>query len=1102
MSNMYLGILGPLRVTVDGQDIEVRGARLRTLLIRLTLDAGRCVTLDSLSLALWPENRPNDSAHALQTLVSRLRQLLPSPTAIRKAPGGYCLQVMPKQVDAWQFEGLAKEGRRLLHAGEAELAVGMLVDALRLWRGEALTDVAAVPFAEAAIVRLNEMRLSAIEDRVEAELATEHEHNHLVAELEELLTVHPLRERLSSLLIRALQADGRRAEALATYERFRSLVADEFGTDPGPEIREAHLAVLRGEQVPARPRYAREGSLRADLAALIGRSEECARVAEQVRRCRLITLVGPGGVGKTRLANAVAAEMADSFPGGVWWVQLASVTDPADLLPTVASALSLNRMGPVGMPYASPQDTIGRLVETLAVADSLLVLDNCEHLLDGVARLADELLSRCSGLRVIATSLEPLAVLGEVLSPISPLPVPDEGVTPDEALRYAGVELFVNRVADLRPDFALTEDNVSATVEICRRLDGLPLAIELAAARARSLPVAQLAARLNDRFGLLAAGNRAASARHQTLRALVDWSWSLLAEPERQLAGMLAVFVGDISLDSAAGVCAGARKPPGEILDVLTALVEKSLVQFLPGPHPRYRMLETIREYCLERLAETGALTGAKRAHATYYLDVAEEAEPQLRGAGQVPWVRRLTAEGDNLYVAFHFAIRSGDGQTAVRMAAALGLFWTMRGNHTDAAHWLLMALRACDGAPSSSAYAAVTAYYLLNIVLSSGSVSADLSDAEVSALSSSGHPAAVLIEPLTALIADDATRGLAAIDRAQAHPDPWARAMLMMVCAFLQGNHGNLEGARQSLNQAVAEFRVAGERWGLAFSLTALAEAYGMLGNLRDVVEALEESVRLLQELDPQNDAVLQRVWQAVARAQQGEFDQGRSDLIDLIQDSRRPLATRDLVFARIALGDLARYLGDLDEAARQYEAAQVSLEKVASPAPLFLAILRTKAGLLAVSRGDQLRARRLFCESLTLAAGVPDMPVVAQVGVGLARLMLAHGDAASSAAILGAAHALRGASDISNPEVSSLHRDLRRALGEHAYHAAYERGQVLARADALALLEVQALSGGRAPRPPDGARQCLRAMGSRSKHRMPMPCCRFGSSASSMTE
>ena len=389
---MRVAMLGPLEVTADGGLVELGGARLRALTIRLALEAGRRVPPEALVGALWPERPPANPSAALYSVVSRLRKALPDGAALRSKAGAYRLEVRPDDVDVHRFERLVSEGRPALRAGEARLSGRRLREALALWRGPALAEVAKVPYAAAIVVRLEELRLAAVEDRVEADLLLGAASPELAAELVELTAAHPLRERLLSLHVRVLHALGRVAEALSTYADFRRRLADELGTDPGPELQEAHLAVLRGTPAPtARPLGSR-GNHRLPLTSFVGRKQERARIRARLTQARLVTLVGPGGVGKTRLATTVATEVTDA----AWLVDLAVVADPSDVPHTVATTLGLREL----VTHDQKRDPLTRLVEAIGATETLVILDNCEHLLDASARLVDDLLGRCPRLTV------------------------------------------------------------------------------------------------------------------------------------------------------------------------------------------------------------------------------------------------------------------------------------------------------------------------------------------------------------------------------------------------------------------------------------------------------------------------------------------------------------------------------------------------------------------------------------------------------------------------------------------------------------------------------------------------------------------------------
>ncbi|MCG5219396.1 BTAD domain-containing putative transcriptional regulator [Streptosporangium soli] len=1037
---MRIDILGPLKVSAGDsagdEVVEVGGARLRALLVRLALDPGRLVTFDQLTDSLWGDSQPADRANALQSLVSRLRRVLPGADLVRSDPGGYRLDVPREAIDAYRFERLAGEGRRALDDGDPETAARRLNEALGLWRGRALADVTEAPFAASAVTWLDEAWLVATEDRVQAELANGG-HARLVAELQDLTARHPLRERLRDLLLRALYAAGRQAEALEDYEGFRRRLAGELGVDPGPELQRTHLAVLRADpslRAAARPR----GNLRTPLTSFVGRAPEIERIGRQLKESRLVTLVGPGGAGKTRLATTVAADS----PHATWLVELASVTDPDDVPQAVLGALGDGYLDRSPTPAAAPA-TLARLVEALSIGEPILVLDNCEHLIDPVARLAEELLGRCPRLRVLATSREPLGILGEALCPVPPLPLPVPGVPPEGS---PAVRLFLDRVTAVRPGFRLTGDNTALVVEVCRRLDGLPLAIELAAARLRSLTLDQVAERLDDRFRLLSGGSRTALPRHQTLRAVVDWSWELLDDEERRFAEALAVFP--------AGVTTEAAEHLGGNLDLLAALVDKSLLQ--QGEGPRYRMLETIREYALERLARSGRVTELRAAHAAYFLELAERAEPHLRGVDQLRWIHRLLAERDNLLAALHFAADARDADTAVRLAAALGMFWTIRGNHVEAVGWFRLALDVPGESPEQ-ARLIVTALFLISKAITGGyarleGVAERMRAISVAAGVPRSHPVLLVIEPVFALFTDDIELGLSVIGQRLGHPDPWVRGVLLTIRAALKENDGDMAGSRMDLVASVAELRAMGERWALSMALTSLAEAHSLFGDFDGAIPALEEAIKLTRELNPDDDFGHQKIWLASVRIRQGDMAKARAELLEMIEPGERRFAARNIAFARLSLGDLARIDGDLDEAADQYERASHLIEESSFVAPQFRALVLAARAHLAVDRGDPEAAGRLAVRGVEYALETKDMPVVAKLSVAVSARWACLGEFRTAAVALGAAEQLRGAPDRFNPDVARLIDRLRAELGDAAFTAAYAHGSGLSRADALA--------------------------------------------------
>ncbi|MFI5960495.1 BTAD domain-containing putative transcriptional regulator [Cryptosporangium sp. NPDC051539] len=658
---MRVGFLGPLELSVGGRAVPVGGEQLRSLLVRLASAGGRPVSAAALLEDLWGAG---GRLNTLQSLVSRLRGALGSADAVTSVAGGYRLAVEPDSVDALRFERLVREARELPPAARAPA----LHAALQLWRGPALADVRGLSFGVREAERLERARLAALEDRIEAELDMGAGAD-LVVELESLAAGHPIRERVHAQLILALAASGRRGDALAAYERIRGRLAEAYGCDPGPHLRAAYLAALRTE--PPQRRSA-SGNLSASLTSFVGRDDDVVRVVGRLESARMVTIVGAGGVGKTRLANEAGRRLTPT--GGIWFVPLAS-RGAHDVTQAVYDVVRV-RAG------SSTRGSVAeRLVEVLSADDPVVILDNCEHVADAAAGLATRLLGCCPRLRILATSREALRVDGEHVHPVLPLRFPGPDASADEIRAAAAVRLFADRAYAVDPDAAFDDAALRTVAEICRRLDGLPLAIELAAARLRSLPLQAVATRLNDRFDLLTEGSRTALPRQQTLRAAVAWSWDLLDADERTLAERLAVIPGSFGEDAAAAL----GEPENRVPDLLAALVAKSLLYTTEPTEPRYRMLLTIREFGLQQLTRRGETDPIRARHAAFLLDLAETADAGLRGSDQLVWLARLVAERENLSAAVRWAARSGTADLAGRLAVALSWFWYLRDDVAEA---------------------------------------------------------------------------------------------------------------------------------------------------------------------------------------------------------------------------------------------------------------------------------------------------------------------------------------------------------------------------------------------------------------------------------
>ena len=612
---------------------------------------------------------------------------------------GYVLNVPAETIDAVRFERMLKEGQDALARDDPAPAARILADALGLWRGQALADFAFDSFAQVDIARLEELRLVATEYLAEADLALGR-HDELVGRLRSLVETHPLRERLWAQLVLALYRSGRQAEALRALAEVRRRLGEELGIEPGVGLRRLEEDVLlQRPHLDWRPPAAAVVEVPSNLSpprsSFVGRQTEVEELDKLLGSRHLLTVVGPGGVGKTRLALEIAGRVRSRFPDGVWVVELAALTDPSLVPSAVAQALELREQ--LG---ASPLEALTR---SLASRRLLLVLDNCEHLVGAAAGLADAVLDAAPSLKILATSREPLRVSGENVYVLSPLPLPLRGDLAPEALSTIdAVRLFCDR-AEAQGSFSLTTENATPVAALCRRLDGIPLAIELAAARVRVLTPSQILARLDDRFDLLSSGERTALPRHQTLRAAVDWSHDLLGPTERVLFRRLAVFAGSFSLEAAASVCDDQPAPdPGRIVELLASLVDHSLVVSVEVKgERRFGLLETLRAYAAERLAEAGETEEVHRRLLVWTTAFAESFRDALhpRRITDKGAVERLDAENDNLRHALGWAL-TADPHGALRLVAAVGRYWTIRGFVRERRRWSQLALTAGPDVP------------------------------------------------------------------------------------------------------------------------------------------------------------------------------------------------------------------------------------------------------------------------------------------------------------------------------------------------------------------------------------------------------------------
>lgn len=1100
---MRFGILGPLLVwTSSGRSVTVPHVKVRALLAVLLLNEGRPVSVDRLAEDVWGDALPGNPTRALHTKVWQLRRALDEAepgagSLVVSRPPGYQLTLPPGALDADRFRELVARSRR---EPEPRARAAILSEALDLWRGEPLADFADADFARAAITRLADERLTALEDRAEVMLELG-EHSLLVSELTDLVAQEPLRERLRAAHMRALYGAGRLREALASFDDLRRRMAEELGLDPGPEVSALHQAMLEQRpEVTATPAPITTATrplsnLPAELSTLVGRDEAVGHVRALLDAGRLVTLSGIGGVGKTRLALAVAHKSAPAFPDGVWLAELgkleAAPDDPpnarfdavVDLVADVVGVRDETSAAPSGSRAVVMAD---RLAEALRAKQMLIVLDNCEHLVDAAATLAERLLKAAPGLRVLATSREPLGIAGERLWTVPPLELPDaaSATDPMRLARIPAVQLFVARATAAAPGFALDADNAEAVRSICLRLDGIPFALELAATRVRALGVHEVAARLGDRFSLLTVGLRDAPARQQTLRAAIDWSWQLLGEEERAVLRRMSVHIGGCGLGAAEAVCSGRGVDVPDVLDIVARLVDRSLVAVADDAHgPRYRLLESVAAYCAERLAEADETEWAHRKHLEYYVEFAERALPHLRLRDQRTWLARLDVESPNLRAALDAAARTGAAEPALRLVIALAWYWFLRGRLSEGLRALGSALAIGGDAPAG--LRAVATAWRCGFALRTG-------DTELSS-------------------ADRVDAAHAALD---AVTDPHQRAMARWFLAFAQSGYGERDVTVARAESALAEFRDLGDAWGTAAALGTLATLAALRGDLDGIQRYGAESSALFAELSDGWGQLQAGDALALLAETRGEYDQA----VLLHRDGLRMAESLGLwteVSLKLSgLGRIALLRGDFDQATElherasrlaaeqgftfgeqfadvglglgyrrqgEYDRAEVYLRRWLDwcrqvDGEVGSALILAELGFIAELRGDPGTAMALHRESYAAAAHGGDPRALALALEGMACACAAAGVAEPAAVLLGAAGAARDRVDAALPpaergDVDRATAAARAALGEAGFDTAFARGVRLTPDEACRLAEASWSEGRQAAgSQPDG--------------------------------
>jgi len=893
-ATLKFGVLGPLTVTAGGYPVDLPGTRTRALLALLLIEANQVVSADRLIENLWAGTPTRGATATLQGYVSELRKALADATG-RTAPvvtrrPGYRITVELDQLDVLRFERLVERAGTDLRNGGGDVAAG-LREAQALWRGPALSDLADEAFTRPFAARLEETRLWALEERVDAELRAAC-HHELASELAHLVGDNPLRERLWGQWMLALYRCGRQAEALRAYQELRRRLGDDLAIEPSPALKRLEQAILLQDPAlepppaPDRPAPALGGDARKGvspgpavrqpsprpeslapalplhLTRFVGRTWELEEARRLLAGGRLLSLAGSGGSGKTRLAVQLALEVAPRFRHGVRFVDLAAATDAAQVPAALATALGLNAQG----------TDVAALCEHIADDDMLLLFDNCEHVVAAAAAVAEAVLSRCPGARILATTQEELGIWGETVMRVPSLSLPptnDQAPTED-LLASEAVQLFLDRAALAATDFSYDRAALEAVAQVCRGLDGIPLALELAAGLISVLSPAEIVRRLDDRFALLTRGSRSAVQRQRTLRAAIDWSYELLSPSERTLFEGLSVFVGDFSVDAAEAAAGGAG---GDFLADLAALVGKSILTTLPGPGGtrRYRLLYSLRQYGLAQLRATGREAEARRRHSAHYTAFAVDADRALHGQDATDWSTRVVRELPNLRAALDWSFSGGDLEVGVELAGALRWwFFGRMGALAQARAWLETALERQD--ELSPRLRLKTMVALMTVAFSQGDYR----------------------------WASD--RGEEAVSLAQELGDHRELAVALMARGGAAVFEGKPERAVECLERSLLYCDELGDRWGRAWVLTLWAVASRRLGDSVRARTQLEEALSIFQTLRDDHNQVIPLTQLALVAQQTGDLEAATSYCDDAIALARR-LGDRQLAHSALCV-------------------------------------------------------------------------------------------------------------------------------------------------------------------------------------------------------
>ena len=990
-SRLVLQFLGLPQIHLDGRPISSDRRKAIALLAYLAVnDIGhprRKYSREVLSALLWPDYEQAKAFSNLRTIIWEIRQAIGEGWLLADRGSVQLNAEAEIDLDIGCFQDLLSQSRK---ENDPAFRIPLLSDSAKLYRDHFLTGFNlkdAPNFNEWAFAESEELRRKLVEALTM--LSEDHcalgQAEQAISYARRLVAFDPLNEAAHRLLMQVYFQAGQHSAALKQYQTCEQILRKELNLDPQPETRELYKKILKGEIKPIRtemratPITPRD-NLPLQLSSFVGREKELNDIAKLIGKSRLVTLTGVGGIGKTRLSLEAARKIFSDFPDGMWFIELAPLSDPAFVPQAVVNAL--------GLIEQAGRLPVSILTDFLRVKRTLLILDNCEHLIQACAQLAETLLHNCPDLHILATSREALEIAGETLYLVPPLMIPDSAHVALESLSdYEAVQLFVERAQSALAGFMFTQDNAPSIAQICHQLDGIPLALELAAARMKVLRVEEIAARLHDSFRLLTGGARTALPRHQTLRAMIDWSYDLLSEPERVLLRRLSVFAGGWTLEAAESVCVDVGQDdtsysksilPNDVLDLLTSLVNKSLiiVKREQGKETRYRMLETIRQYALEKLWTASEGDVNRQRHLAYFVDLAERAEPNLRAFDMVMWLDRLEAEHDNIRAALEWAQES-DVEAQLRLASALLWFWHIRGRRNEGIDWLERGLSIEVTERGGQLLTPARSLIRGNALNASGALMTMFFDYE---------KARARLEESLGLFQEIGPAG--------------ARGMAYALWGLVSSvgsappppSVGNQE--MSLLEQSLTLFREVGDKFGIAQCLLSLAGSREMEDDYKQAIIVAEEQLAVRKEIGDQDGIAT-----ALGNLRDLVFKEGDYQKAIVFHEESlaifRKLGNKWAIgYGLSQFGDIFLYQGDYPEATKIYEEALAFAHDVSDR--FLIAYNSYSLGGIAYLRGDYARATQLVTDSLGVFREVGNAWMVAGTLHTLGDIALAQGDEA----------------------------------------------------------------------------------------------------------